>query len=83
MDLKTYIAQERGRQASLAKALPAHAPDISKWADGSRPIPIHHAAAIERETDGLVTRKEMFPDTWQKIWPELVAPARERRKHAA
>jgi len=65
--------QERGRQASLARAIGAHAPDISRWADGTRPIPLIHAAAIESATGGLVTRQEMFPADWARIWPELAA----------
>lgn len=73
MNLSQYLTQERGRQASLARAIGAHAPDISRWADGTRPIPIAHAAAIEAATGGLVTRREMFPDDWQRIWPELAA----------
>lgn len=71
MNLKSYLSQERGRQRELAKAINAHAPDISKWADGTRPIPVHHGAPIELATNGAVTRQEMFPDTWQSIWPEL------------
>ena len=63
--------QERGRQASLARAIGAHAPDISRWADGTRPVPVIHAAAIEAATGGLVTRREMFPEDWSRIWPEL------------
>lgn len=72
MDIKTYLSQERGRQSALAKAIGAHAPDVSRWADGTRPIPVVYGAAIERATGGLVTRREMFPDDWQRIWPELV-----------
>lgn len=29
------------------------------------------AAGIERATDGAVTRKQMRPDDWPLIWPEL------------
>lgn len=71
MNLKNYLSQERGRQAALAKALGFHAPDISRWADGVRPIPVQYGAAIEKATDGMVTRKDMFPENWQLIWPEL------------
>lgn len=71
MDLKTYFNEERGRQAALARALDAHAPDLSKWASGDRPIPEKYGAQIETATNGAVTRKEMFPDDWQKMWPEL------------
>lgn len=77
MNLTQYLVQERGRQASLARAIGAHAPDISRWADGTRPIPIIHAAAIESATGGLVTRQEMFPDDWARIWPELAAACLE------
>lgn len=83
MDLKKYLAQERGRQAALAKAIGAHAPDLSRWADGTRPIPVPFGAPIEKATDGLVTRKEMFPETWRTIWPELLNEPRsgsDRRK---
>lgn len=73
MDIKTYLSQERGRQAALAKAIGAHAPDVSRWADGTRPIPVVYGAAIETATSGLVTRREMFPDDWHRIWPELAA----------
>lgn len=71
MDIKSYLSQERGRQSALAKAIGAYAPDVSRWADGTRPIPVAYAAAIEAATGGQVTRKEMFPDEWKRIWPEL------------
>lgn len=71
MNLSQYLSQERGRQAALARAIGAHAPDVSRWAEGSRPIPVVHGAAIEAATDGMVTRKEMFPEEWHRIWPEL------------
>lgn len=78
MDIKTYLSQERGRQAALAKAIGAHAPDVSRWAEGTRPIPVTYGAAIEAATGGLVTRQEMFPDDWQTIWPELASKPRRR-----
>lgn len=71
MNLSNYLSQERGRQAALAKAIGAHAPDVSRWADGKRPIPFEYGADIEIATGGLVTRQEMFPEDWQRLWPEL------------
>lgn len=71
MELKIYLSKERGRQSVLAKAIGAHAPDISRWADGSRPIPIPFAPKIEIATDGEVSRKDLFPKDWYEIWPEL------------
>jgi len=72
MNLHDYIKTTgRGALKRLSKDITAHAPDVSRWASGERPIPVHQAAAIERATGGLVTRQEMFPDDWARIWPEL------------
>lgn len=72
MNLSQYLSERRGRQVALAIDIPAHAPDISRWAKGKRPIPFEYGAAIERATGGLVTRQEMFPNDWSRIWPELI-----------
>jgi DNA-binding transcriptional regulator YdaS (Cro superfamily) len=74
MELAYYLSQERGRQAALAKAIGAHAPDVSRWADGKRSIPFDYGAPIELATSGLVTRQEMFPNDWERLWPELATP---------
>jgi DNA-binding transcriptional regulator YdaS (Cro superfamily) len=79
MNLHDYLSQGRGRQKALARAIGAHAPDISRWADGSRPIPVPFGAPIEVATGGLVTRQEMFPDIWATIWPELAEEPKARR----
>jgi DNA-binding transcriptional regulator YdaS (Cro superfamily) len=71
MNLSTYLSQQRGRKAALAKAIGVHAPDISRWLAGGRPIPTKYGAAIERATGGIVTRQELFPEDWKRIWPEL------------
>ncbi len=44
---------------------------VSSWLSGRRPVPVAHAAAIEILTGGAVTRKELFPQDWRRIWPEL------------
>lgn len=78
MDLKTYISGERGRLSALSKAIGAHAPDVSRWASGDRPVPIHFGLPIEQATGGEVTRLEIFPiDVIEKVWPELLK--RKRR----
>jgi DNA-binding transcriptional regulator YdaS (Cro superfamily) len=73
MNLRDYLTQERGRQAMLAKIIGAHAPDVSRWADGSRPVPAERCADIEIATAGAVTRKDLRPEDWHRIWPELNA----------
>jgi DNA-binding transcriptional regulator YdaS (Cro superfamily) len=77
MNLSTYLSQERGRKAALAKFLDVPPGDVTRWLKGQRPIPDKYGAGIERFTGGLVTRQELFPDEWRDIWPEL---ARRRPK---
>jgi DNA-binding transcriptional regulator YdaS (Cro superfamily) len=80
MQLSEWLSKERGRAASMAREIGAHAPDVSNWAKDPgdpnwRPIPVHFGAHIEIHTKGEVTRQEMFPESWQTIWPELVEKA--------
>lgn len=73
MSLKEWIQKERGRQAALAKHLGVSPPNVVAWCVGDKPIPMIHAAGIEIFTGGAITRRELFPDTWHKVWPELAA----------
>ena len=73
MILSDYLKNApRGSLLALARRIGAHPPDVSNWASGGRPVPVHHCAAIEQATNGKVTRQDLRPDDWQKIWPELV-----------
>lgn len=77
MNLKTYIDSERGRAGALAARLGVSPSYLSQLASGKSPISPKMAVKIWRESDFVVTRQEMFPDTWVEIWPDLaVAPAR-------
>ncbi|MEQ6437191.1 YdaS family helix-turn-helix protein [Comamonas sp. w2-DMI] len=79
MKLNEYIlTQGRGAIGRLAASIGAHAPDVSRWISGKRPIPEKAAVAIETATRGAVTRPEMRPDDWQDIWPELALPAHQQ-----
>lgn len=43
------------------------------WAWTNRGVvPIEHCAAIERATEAKVTRRDLRPDDWHRIWPELI-----------
>jgi DNA-binding transcriptional regulator YdaS (Cro superfamily) len=52
----TYV----GSQKALADALGIRSPSISEWRQ--RGVPAGRCVAIERATQGLVTRKELRPD---------------------
>jgi DNA-binding transcriptional regulator YdaS (Cro superfamily) len=79
MTLSEYFALERGRQITFARTLGIPQANVSRWADGINPAPAELGATIERATGGQVTRQELFPDTWARIWPEL-EPAGDEQK---
>jgi DNA-binding transcriptional regulator YdaS (Cro superfamily) len=74
MNLLLYVNQGRGMRSELARALSLLPIQISNWATGRRPVPIEHCPAIERATGGAVTRRDLRPDDWMDIWPELAEP---------
>lgn len=74
MNLKDWAHKERGRQAALAAFLGVPAPNVSCWVMGVKSPSIKTAVAIENFTEGQVSRREIFPDSWGDIWPELITP---------
>ena len=76
MKIKDYFDLGHS-QTSLAKALGVTPAQVNHWVSGLRPIPLERMTDIERATDGLVTRRDLCPDEWQRHWPEL-AKFRER-----
>ncbi|OSI16528.1 hypothetical protein BWD09_07130 [Neisseria dentiae] len=63
--------QQRGWQTKMANDIGVKNADLFYWVKGKRPVPIHHCVKIERATNGEVTRKDLRPDDWHEIWPEL------------
>lgn len=62
-----------GGVSQLASAIGVGQSAISNLvARGGAPSPAN-CVAIERATKGAVTRKELRPDDWQSIWPELAS----------
>lgn len=58
-------------KAKLARVIGVSSPTVHQWISGHRPIPIERCVAIERATGGAVTRRDLRPNDWQDIWPEL------------
>ena len=74
MDIPAQIKKAcvfAGNQKQLAEMLGVTPPTVNQWVSGNRPIPIEKCVAIERATNGHITRKDLRPDDWEKIWPEL------------
>lgn len=64
-----------GGQSALAHLLGVSPPTVSQWRSGIRPIPAERCVAIEQATNGAVTRKDLRPNDWESIWPELAEKA--------
>lgn len=71
----------RGALVALSKEVGAYAPDVSRWAAGVRSVPVERCFAIERATGGAVTRRDLRPDDWQQIWPELADSTAQEAAH--
>lgn len=70
MKLSAYLSKH-GSKTELALAIGAQPQLIWQWATGVRPVPINRCMAIETATNGAVSRRDLRPDDWQEIWPEL------------
>jgi DNA-binding transcriptional regulator YdaS (Cro superfamily) len=91
MDLRTYLSSTD--QKTFAGKLGVTQGLISQWVTEKAPPPPARCVAIERMTNGAVTRRELRSD-WAEIWPELTDDSEglkaaddtqpvggERRKH--
>lgn len=79
MALKEHLkAYSRARRSELAYRCGTTLGHITNVSYGYKRCSAELAAAIERETNGAVTRRDLRPDDWHLIWPELAqAPAQE------
>lgn len=72
MSLKSYLSKmppiERGEFAKRCGTTKGHLQNVMY---GTVPLAPIVCVAIERESAGAVTRKDLRPDDWRKIWPEL------------
>ena len=64
-----------GGPSKLAAGLGVTAQAVCFWRDGKRRLPFDHGPAIERLAGGAVTRQQLFPNDWQRVWPELAGVA--------
>jgi hypothetical protein len=73
MDLKTFLKSLPDDEARAAFALRCESTlgHVRNVSYGLRPCSTELAVAIERESDGAVTRPELCPESWRARWPEL------------
>lgn len=75
--------EQLGSQAGLAKAIDVAPAIVHQWRSGVRPVPVQHCLAIERATNGAVTRRDLRPDDFHLIWPDLEPATATEAKEAA
>lgn len=63
--------ENAGSASELARKVGVTPQAICFWRDGLRKIPAEKCSAIELATNGVVTRRDLRPDDWRLIWPEL------------
>lgn len=78
MNLHDYLqSADAISVAALARAIGVKDPaQIRQWRHGysdRKPSP-ENCVAIEVATGGKVTRKDLRPEDWSRIWPELIGP---------
>lgn len=76
MDLREYLdGLERGGVSKFAEELDVSPSYLSQLAAGTTPRSPERCVQIEQVSNGAVTRKDLRPDDWLKIWPELAEAA--------
>jgi DNA-binding transcriptional regulator YdaS (Cro superfamily) len=77
MKLTDYLESHGVAAVSMAEKIGCHASYLSQMVTGKRPFAAEYCVAIEKATAGEVTRQELRPDDFWKIWPDLahLAPA--------
>jgi hypothetical protein len=75
MDKITSTAMIRllGGCTRVSKMVNVSVPAVSMWQNGDIPYDklVILAATLEKESHGLVSRKNLFPNNYKLIWPEL------------
>jgi hypothetical protein len=69
----TAIIKLLGGPTRISKMVGTSVAAVSMWRNSNIPHDklIFLAATLEKESHGLITRKNLFPATYKIIWPEL------------
>lgn len=70
-----------GGATKLAARLGVSLQVVGNWKE--RGVPIERCVAIEQATGGAVTRRDLRPDDWISIWPELAGSPKRGEKARA
>lgn len=86
MTLNEYFARDGALTVAQLRAAIGAKSDaqVRQWQHGygGRRPGLAYCVAIERTTQGAVTRRDLRPDDWHLIWPELAADSEQNQAPA-
>ena len=67
------IIDTLGGTTKVSKLCLVSPPAVAMWRKTGIPADrmIFLAAQLEKATEGKISRKMLFPDSWSEVWPEL------------
>ena len=72
MNLKEYLfAKDKQARIAFAESCETTLGHLTNVANGHRTASVELAVLIEQQSGGAVTRQEMFPKRFVRMWPEL------------
>lgn len=71
-----------GSQQALAGELGVTKAAVWQWKLNRRQVPVVHCVRIEQLTNKAVTRRDLRPDDWMLIWPELSTTNQPKQQEA-
>lgn len=71
MNIQDYLKAFEITQTKFADDIGVSVSMVGQWISNHRPVTPEKCVAIEKLTNGKVSRKDLRPDDWQLIWPEL------------
>ena len=79
------LLQLLGGTVKVAKMCEVEPAAVSQWKKNGIPREqlLFLAARIEKESHGLVTRQDLFPNNWYLVWPELLPKNNAFGEHEA
>lgn len=66
-----YLNSSGLTQAEFARRIGVSQAQVYQFLNGIRPVSEKVCVRIEQETNGQLCRKDLRPDDWADIWPEL------------
>lgn len=71
MNIQEYLEAKKITQSSFADLAGVSLGMVNHWIKGRSPVSPELSVVIENKTSGMVSRKDLHPDNWMNIWPEL------------